>query len=99
MKSLIKSKKFRVGVLIGIILIILLNIFFPSGRHYDPSFTYNFGFPFTFYQSGHEEMEGGSSISRILWLGLIGNLLFTIFISFLAGLSLNLLADKEPKLT
>ncbi len=39
-------------------------------------------------------MEGGNYIGVILWLGLIGDLLFALLISFLAGLSLSSLADK-----
>lgn len=85
---------FGVGFLIGILLIILLNIFLPTER-YDVNNLYNYdGFPFAFYQAGYEEMEGGNYIGVILWFGLIGDLLFALLISSLAGLSLSSLADK-----
>ena len=97
MKDLIKNKAFIAGFLIGILLIILLNIFLPTER-YDFNNLYSYGFPFAFYQSGYEEREGGEYIEIILWLGLLGNLFFALLISSLAGLSLSFLTDKELNL-
>lgn len=100
MKDLINSKKFLVGVMIGITLAILFNIFLlPNVKATSDCLSnMDFGFPLMFYQLCQIEVDGGGSIARILWLNLIGNLLFTALISFLAGLSLSFLTDKEPKL-
>jgi uncharacterized BrkB/YihY/UPF0761 family membrane protein len=94
MRKLISNKTFVTGFFLGILLVILLNIFLPTERYAFDNL-YSFGYPFAFYLGGYEEREGGNYLTTILWFGLLGNLIFTLLIGSLAGLSLRFLADKE----
>lgn len=91
MKDLIVNKTFVTGFFLGVLLVILLNIILPTNEYN----LYSFGFPFAFYQGGYEERCGGNYVTTILWFRLSGNLIFTLLIGSLAGLSLRFLADKE----
>lgn len=97
MKMLIKHKIFGIGFLSAILLIVLFNIFLPTER-YNLNNLYSYGFPFAFYQAGYEEREGGEYLTIILWSGLLRNLIFTLLVGFLAGLSLRFLTGKELNL-
>lgn len=92
MKNLILNKTFGTGFFLGILLVILLNIFLPTER-YDFNNLYNFGFPFSFYRTGYTGHT--EQIKETLWLGLTGDFLFALVIGSLTGISLRFLADKE----
>lgn len=96
MRDLMKDKMFITGVLFGIFLFILLNIFLPIDRSCDEiSSCSNYGYPFPFYLIGREDRDGGELIEMVLWTKLIINLLFAGLLSFLSGLVLNLLTEKD----
>ena len=94
MKELIKSKYFLAGVFIGILLIILLNIFLPP-EGCDFYNLCNYGFPLAYYQIGYGEGEGTEQIKKVLWLGAMVNFSFALLISFITGLSFDVLLTKE----
>lgn len=89
MINFFQNTKFILGFFFGIIIIILLNIFFPAENNCASGNLCDFqGFPFIFYQSGFEERDGGSYIGEILWFGLIADILLTILFGFVIGLIL-----------
>lgn len=93
MKDFIKSKIFVSGFLVGIFVILLLNFVLPTEKYDGLD---RFGFPFSLWQGAYED-HGGNYITEISWLGLIGDLVFALFIGALAGSSLRLLADRGFK--
>ncbi len=96
MKDLIRSKMFGLGFLIGIVVFILINVFYPTEINCSSTNLCNYdGFPLASYRGGYEEKDGGNYIGEILWIGLVGNLLFALMISFITGLSLSLFTHKE----
>jgi len=98
MKSLIINKIFGIGFLIGVAIVFLLNIYLPIQKLNFADLLSYYGFPFSFYRVGYGEGEGLEQIKEILWFGLVGDLLFALLISSLAGISLRFLADNKLSL-
>lgn len=91
MKDLIKNKPFVIGFIAGMFVFIMRNY-----REYSLEIMINcadcgrfFGYPFYFYQEG-----GLVPIKKILWLGLVADLVFVIIFSFVIGLFANYFWSK-----
>ena len=83
--SKIYNKAFNTGVLIGVLFSVGLNfytlILFKYQTIILSEFEYTMGFPFYWYEHFAILNRG-----RILWLGVIADILFAVIFSFIVGL-------------
>jgi len=95
MQNLPRSKFFKFGFSWGIFSFILFNCFLyvsENGLHECHAF-HIVGFPFRIYQ-----WEQFVWMEKILWTGIIGNLVFGILVSVLFGLILHWFMNKRSRL-
>lgn len=95
MKNSIDKINFRRGIFIGIIFVIILNILFPFER-YDDIHLYSIGFPFPFYKEGY--VSHTQYLRKIVWLGLIADLIIAIVLCLGFGVLLRNLLSKKTRL-
>lgn len=92
MKDLVENKAFVFGFLFGILLFFLIGGTIESRRRGTTicfDCVEEYGFPFTYLETG-----GFVSITKILWLGLIADVLIAITFSFLIGLIFKFIWSK-----
>ena len=80
---MIRTKAFYIACLIGLCLFIIANLY-SYEKMYDPlcfDCIVGFGWPFRWYETG-----GYFGMTRILWLGLIGDIILAISVSIAVGL-------------
>lgn len=95
MNHSIDKTNFRCGIFIGIIFVIILNIFLPFEK-YDYNHLYSIGFPFPFYKEGY--VSHTEHLRTIVWLGLIADLIIAIVICLGFGVLLRNLLSKKTQL-
>jgi hypothetical protein len=88
MNKFFRETAFNIGFTIGILLFIGLN-FYSLDANYGRCIDCfgESGFPFSW-------MDRGWFLQRILWFGLIADILFALFFSFLLGLIFNFVWSK-----
>ncbi len=100
MKNIIKSKLFFMGIIIGAISFVALNLLSDSTTS---DSVYQYGFPFSFHEwkIGDSFSEVGNLrlyetviVDRFIWLGFIGNIFVTVVFSFFVGLVFKLVWSK-----
>lgn len=91
MSNLFQSRPFNVGILCGLVLLAAVNYYsyLISGKSQTSHSVQKFGFPFTVYEYG-----GSVTFERILWFGLIADILIAVIFSLIVGLIFKLIGVK-----